>query len=106
MSAHDYHEGHPGYSPAQVLHDGCGECAYRSQEPSQAIARFDRAHFRAAWKRAAEWNRSGLADIAEAEVPVFRVLWACQLQFERLGLPIGDPPSALDLAPVALHPIT
>lgn len=94
MSAHGYHEGLPGYSAAQVLHDGCEECAYRSQEPSQAIARFDRAHFATAWRRAAEWNRSGLADIAEAEVPVFRVLWATQLQLERLGVPIGQLPLA------------
>ena len=92
MSAHDYHEGLPRYSPAQVLHDGCGECETRSRAPWDAIARLDRHSFARAWGRAAQWNRDGLPDISVAESDVLRILWVIQLQLERRGFEIGRVP--------------
>lgn len=91
--SHGYHEGERGYSAAQVLHDGCDECKQRSVDPSDAIARFDGHNFVTAWQRAAAWNRTGLADIADVERPVLSVLWSVQLQLERLGVPIGTVPT-------------
>lgn len=82
---HDYHEGLPGYSPDQILHDGCGECEARSQEPGGGIVRLDRTNFARAWVRAAQWNQIGLPDIARAEVPLLNTLWAVQLQLENYG---------------------
>lgn len=91
--SHDAHEAVPGYSPAQVLADGCGECRYRSEHPDVAVAHMDPQSFATAWKRAAAWQRDGLGDVSAAEVPVLRVLWALAVQFERLGFPIGDVPA-------------
>ena len=89
---HDYHEGLAGYSPAQILHDGCGECEARGADPSEAIAHLDRQNFVRAWERAADWNKTGCPDIAAAEVPLLRVLWTVQLQLEPRGWPIGAVP--------------
>lgn len=89
---HDYHEGQPGYSPAQILKDGCGECAERGANVHLAIASLDPHNFARAWRRAADWNRSGMADISEAEAPLLSALWALQLQLERRGFPIGECP--------------
>lgn len=90
--SHSYHEGQPGYSPAQILHDGCGECAERGSHVSLGIASLDARNFARAWRRAADWNRSGMADISEAEVNLLNVMWALQLQLERIGWPIGELP--------------
>ena len=92
---HDYHEGQPGYSPAQILHDGCAECARRGGDVSLGIASLDPDNFVRAWERAAAWNIWGLDGISEAEAPLLRVLWAIQLQFVSLGVPIGELPSGV-----------
>ena len=92
---HSYHEGQPGYSPAQILHDGCAECARRGGDVSLGIASLDPQNFTRAWERATAWNFGGLGDLSEAEMPLLRTLWAVQLQFERLGVPIGELPSAV-----------
>jgi hypothetical protein len=89
---HSYHDGLPGFSPAQVLHDGCGECEARGASVSDAIARLDPANFARAWHRAALWNRGGLPDVSEAEAPLLRALWSLQLQLERRGFAIGAVP--------------
>lgn len=89
---HDYHEGLPGYSPDQILHDGCGECEDRAVSRNHGIAFLDRGNFARAWARAEEWNRTGLPDIAKSEVPMLDVLWAVQCQLENFGVPIGQVP--------------
>lgn len=99
--SHSYHEGHPGYSPAQVLKDGCHECSQRSERPDAAISYLDPQSFAAAWKRAAQWERGQVADVSEAEVPVLRVLWAVACAMERLGFPIGEVPVSLSAALLA-----
>jgi hypothetical protein len=93
--SHDYHVSLPGYSEAQILHDGCGECEARSASLSDAIARLDHANFIRAWMRATQWNRDGLSDLSQAERPLLSTLWAIQLQFERLGVPIGTLPAGV-----------
>lgn len=94
--SHDYHEGHPRYSEAQILHDGCQECTQRSERPDVAIAYLDPASFAGAWVRAAAFQHGDLADVSEAEVPVLRILSALQVQFERIsGLPVGKLPIPL-----------
>lgn len=92
MSVHDYHDALPGYSPAQILHDHCGECETRGRVPWDAIARLDRGNFARAWERASAWNRTGLPDISVAESDVLRILWVVQLQLERRGIAIGTMP--------------
>lgn len=93
MSVHDYHEAHPGYSPAQILHNGCGECEARSRNIAHAIGRMDKGRFALAWARATAWNRAGLPDVSEAEAPLLMALWAIQLKLETVcGLPIGELP--------------
>jgi hypothetical protein len=92
VSAHDYHEGLPGFSPEQILHTGCAECEFRGKDVSEAIVYLDGRNFARAWKRAADWNTTGAPAICEAEVPLLRVLWSLQLQLERLGIPIGEIP--------------
>jgi len=89
---HDYHEQLPGFSPNQLLHDGCEECETRAAGPSHGIANLDRTNFVLAWHRATEWNRSGLPDLANAERPMLNAIWAIQLQLERYGTPIGSLP--------------
>lgn len=88
--SHDYHEGLPGYHPAQILHDGCAECEARSRSRNLGIADLDRQQFIRAWRRAADWNQGLLDDpISQAEGPLLDVLWATQVQLERHGLHIG-----------------
>ena len=96
MGVHVYHDALPGFSAAQVLHDGCDECEERGADPSYAIGKFDQRNFVIAWQRAAAWNQTGLPDLARAEIPTFRVLWAVQLHFERLGVPIGTLPIGIE----------
>lgn len=91
--AHDYHDGLPGYSPAQILHDGCGECEFRGRNINHAINSMDRGRFALAWQRAADWNRSMVPAVSQAERPLLEALWAIQLQLERVcGVPIGELP--------------
>ncbi len=94
MSAHDYHEGLPGYSPGQILHDGCGECEARAKEDDHGISHLDRGNFLRAWVRAAAWNAApGAGAVSAAEVPLLRTLWSIQLKLEPRGIPIGEVPS-------------
>ena len=89
---HGYHEIQPGYSPAQVLHDGCTECAERSESPWLAIEHLDYTAFPAAWARATQLGLGKLNDTSHAEAPVLEVLWAIQVQLERHGVPLGEFP--------------
>jgi len=93
MSVHDYHDGLPGYSTQQILHDGCTECETRGKDPAHAIASMDRQTFALAWGRAAEWNRSGVTDLSRAERGVLSVLWAIQVKLEPRGIEIGQVPT-------------
>jgi hypothetical protein len=92
---HSYHEGLPGFSPAQLLHDGCAECESRAGSRDHGIANLDRHNFRLAWQRSAQWNTVGVPDIARAEIPMLSVLWSVQLHLERYGFPIGQLPGHL-----------
>ena len=96
---HDYHQGLPGYSDSQILHDGCTECETRGRAPYEAIARMSNHDFTRAWIRACEWKTSQIPDIAIAETATLRVIWSIVLQFERRGTPIGALPA--DLIPAA-----
>src|SRR5258708_39011043 len=96
MSVHDYHEGLPGYSKAQILHDGCGECEARGNDIARAISSLDRERFARAWRRAADWNRTtDVRDVSHAERPLLEVLWAVQLRLETRGIPIGAVPAGM-----------
>jgi hypothetical protein len=90
---HDYHDGLPGFSEAQILHDGCAECEERGASRNLGIAHLDHVRFARAWERAAAWNKAGLADVSNAERPMLDVLWAIQCQLENRGFPIGGVPS-------------
>jgi hypothetical protein len=76
--SHDYHDALPGFSENQIWHDGCGECEDRSEHISTGINSLDPANFARAWERATKWNKSGLSDVSEAEVPLLNVLWSLQ----------------------------
>jgi hypothetical protein len=93
---HDYHEGLPGFSAAQILHDGCSECEARAKESGHGLAHLDRGNFFRAYARAVEWNRDGLLDLARAEIPLLTVLWELQIKLESyVGQPIGTLPLRL-----------
>ena len=95
--AHDYHEGQPGYSPAQILHDGCGECEARGRNLNIAIGSLDKGRFALAWRRAADWNRTtDILDVSRAERPLLEALWAIQLRLENYGIPIGELPTYME----------
>lgn len=88
---HDYHEALPGYDPAQILYDGCDECAARATYNDHGIAKLDMDNFARAWHRAADWNTTGTGTpISSVERPMLDVLWSIQLQLERRGVPIGQ----------------
>jgi hypothetical protein len=91
---HDYHDALPGYSEAQILHDGCGECEARSKRPDGGLGTLDRDNFVRAWIRSAEWNRAGLTDLARAEIPLLSILWSVQIKLQNHGWPIGMVPHA------------
>lgn len=93
MGVHDYHDGLPGFSATQILHDGCGECEARGKDVANAIACLDRGRFVQAWVRAAQWNRAGVPDCSAAERDLLSVLWAIQLKLEPRGIPVGEVPS-------------
>jgi len=92
--SHDHHEAHPDYSPDQILHPGCAACAWTGDEASRAIESLDGPTFIRAWERAVKWQREGLPDLAEAEVYLLLALRMTAVQFERLGLPLGQLPAA------------
>jgi hypothetical protein len=89
---HDYHEALPGFSEAQILHDGCKECESRAESTSLGLATLDKQNFARAWQRAAQWNRQGLPDVSYAERPMLNMLWAVQIQLENFGNDIGRVP--------------
>lgn len=84
--SHDYHEGLPGFSPSQMLHDGCGECEARSRRDDHGIANLDPDNFRRALLRAREWNDRGLLTMSDAERPMLSALWSVLIQCERIGV--------------------
>ena len=86
---HDYHDALPGYSPNQILHDGCRECEARATADDGGLSRLDDANFARAWDRALRWNREGLTDIAKAETRLLHILWAVHCRIEGIGLYLG-----------------
>jgi hypothetical protein len=94
--SHAYHDALPGFSPDQLLFDGCPECEHRGQDAGRAIAMLDAANFRRAWRRAYDCyasagDRQSLV-VSDAETPLLDALWSVQLQLERIGVPLaGDP---------------
>jgi hypothetical protein len=93
MAVHDYHQVLPGYSEAQILHDGCGECETRGKSINLAIGSMDKGRFAKAWKRAADWNtNTDVLDVSRAERPLLEALWAIQIRLEMRGIPIGQVP--------------
>ena len=85
---HDYHEALPGFSPSQILHDGCGECESRSNR----ISALDGQTFEEAWVRATRFQIYGVPDLSKAERPLLETLIAIQIQLERKGVPFGAKP--------------
>lgn len=83
--SHDYHEGQPGFDPAQILKDGCAECGDRSERLDVAINYLDPVTFAKAWHRATEYGHGELEHASAAEVPLLRALFALQVQFERIS---------------------
>lgn len=94
---HAYHEGLPGYSADQLLHDGCPECEYRAADSDHGIGRLDRENFARAWVRATQTGQ--LRSVSQAELPMLRVLWAVQVQLQRTGVPIGYLPGRYQWQP-------
>jgi len=89
---HDYHDGLPGFSNNQILHDGCAECEARSKGTAGGLAYLDKTNVARAWARAAEWNREGLTDMARCESALLSALWIVQVQLEHYDFPIGTIP--------------
>jgi hypothetical protein len=105
--SHDNHRAVPGYSPSQVLFDGCRECDHLGLRPALAIGHMDTETFALAWQRAAISGSEGLADIAEAEVLLLDILHAVQVQLRAYGLSVGELPNPrlpVQAAIVAEHP--
>lgn len=94
---HSYHEGLTGFSPAQILHDGCPECEHRATQTAGGLAYLDKTNVARAWARAAVWNGGGLADVSMAEMPLLNTLWAVQVQLENFGIRIGAMPIGIGL---------
>jgi len=89
--AHDYHDALPGFDPAQILHDGCGECERRSRDVALALDVMDMPTFRRAWRRAYDhWasEGNGTGELSQAEYPLLHVLWVLQVLLARHGLPL------------------
>ena|SRR5258706_5849344 len=91
--SHDPHHTLPGYSPNQILIDGCAECEARSARPDHGLDHLDMTSFAHAWARAAAWNSATPVYVCPTEAPLLRVLWSVQVQLERRGVPIGHIPS-------------
>jgi hypothetical protein len=90
---HAYHDGLPGFDPAQILHDGCDECEARGNHVDVALSHLDHDRFEAAWLRAVTWGTDGLQSVSTAELPLLKVLWVLAVMFERRGVPLGVVPS-------------
>jgi hypothetical protein len=94
--SHDYHEGLPGYRPAQLYYDGCTECEQRTKDLILAIQHV--RSLRDAWRRACLFEKGSLGgdEVSEAEAPLLRLIWAMAVRFERQGIPLGVyPPDAV-----------
>jgi hypothetical protein len=89
---HASHETLSGWNPHQLLVDSCDECEARARMDDYGLPYLDAHRFAAAWVRAAEWNRIDPGGISIAEAPLLNVLWAVQVQLERLGVPLGTIP--------------
>lgn len=89
---HDNHTALPGYHPDQLLVDGCRECEQRSRRADHGISDLDRVNFVRAWERAGIRYRYGISTVSLAELPMLDALWSVQIQFERLGWPVGTVP--------------
>lgn len=72
--SHDYHEGLPGYSPGQLLVDGCKECEHRANNIPLALRSMDRETYERALGRALKMSNEGLPDVSQAEWPVLEVI--------------------------------
>lgn len=91
---HDYHEQLPGYSPGQILHDGCGECEERGKRADHGLSSLDVWSFERAWNRAAAWELVGVADLSECERGLLLTLASVQRQLQQRGIPFGVPPGS------------
>jgi hypothetical protein len=88
--SHDFHERLPGYSPGQVLYDGCAECESRASRADRGIGSLDAERFTRAWSRAHRWQTSGLTDISDAETGLLAVLGSVQIKLDTRGLDIDE----------------
>lgn len=84
--SHAYHEGLPGYSPAQILHDGCDECEQRAAREDRGISSLDPVNYALAVARAWQLESEGLTDASDAEIPMLRVLSSVRNQRVRTGV--------------------
>jgi hypothetical protein len=99
--SHNHHQSLSGYSSAQILVDGCGECEHRSEHRDHGLGNLNPGNFARAWYRAARWGTAGVPDVSYAEVPLLSVLRAVQVQLERRDIPIGHIPSGTLIVPAA-----
>lgn len=100
--SHDPHHVQPGYSPDQVLYDGCAECDRRAASADHGLSYLDVPTFERAWTRAHQWQTVGLPDLAHNEVLLFTMLVSVMVQFERRGIPFGYlPRNVMPPSPVA-----
>jgi len=95
-ATHAFHDALPGFDPAQILHDGCGECERRSRDVALALDYMDMPTFARAWRRAFDhWasEGNGTGELSSAEQPLLHALWVLQVIFSRHGVPLtGKPP--------------
>jgi hypothetical protein len=102
--SHDHHPSLPGYSPDQILVDGCAECEHRSERCDHGLDNLDMGNFELAWRRAARRGQIGLSDASRAEAPLLNALWSVQVQLGRRGVPIGHIPSGTLIVPAPAAP--
>ena len=81
---HDYHEGLPGYDPAQLLHDGCRECERRGADVEIALANLDQMTFVRAVARAERFEAGVPLNVSVAEAPLLRVLSQVVRRYDQL----------------------
>lgn len=83
---HDHHEAFPGYHEDQILFDGCAECGERAARADHGVGDLDPVRFGRAWARALCWEKHGLANVSDAEMPLLRTLNAVRVQLDRSGV--------------------
>lgn len=84
--AHDYHEGMSGYTPDQLLVDGCQECEERSKSFDHGIMHLDRTSFLRAVGRSQQLATTGLPGMSHAEMPMLQVIGSVVTQLRIVGL--------------------